>query len=145
MTLRKIFLDPTTKFHPDALLRHCERFADEKKIHALEAIADTSKDLRHVHIEEIYNLILDIYRELELYTYMTCNNIKRVLSKTDKKIVNNPNIRSILFRLKQDGDFVFRTRRQLQGRVNIILQNARKRHRTLQEVHREYLFAIQVQ
>ncbi|XP_032528915.2 leucine-rich PPR motif-containing protein, mitochondrial-like [Danaus plexippus] len=91
MTLRKIFLDPTTKFHPDALLRHCERFADEKKIHALEAIADTSKDLRHVHIEEIYNLILDIYQRednckdaLTLFYKMQENDIE-----PSKKFIEN--------------------------------------------------------
>ncbi|XP_045459667.1 leucine-rich PPR motif-containing protein, mitochondrial-like [Melitaea cinxia] len=61
-TLRKLFLDPTVKFHPDALMRHCERFADDKKVEALETIAECAKDLRHVPIEEIYNMILDVYQ-----------------------------------------------------------------------------------
>ncbi|XP_068626542.1 leucine-rich PPR motif-containing protein, mitochondrial isoform X2 [Battus philenor] len=61
-TLRRLLLDPTVKFHPDALLRRCERFADEKKVVALEMIADCIKDLRLFDVEEIYNLILDVYQ-----------------------------------------------------------------------------------
>ncbi|XP_060804000.1 leucine-rich PPR motif-containing protein, mitochondrial [Amyelois transitella] len=61
-TLRKMFLDPTVKFHPDALLRRCERFADEKKAQALENIAQCVRDLRHVDAEEIYEMILSIHQ-----------------------------------------------------------------------------------
>ncbi|CAH0405199.1 unnamed protein product [Chilo suppressalis] len=61
-TLRKMLLDPSVKFHPDALLRRCEKFADEKKIKPLEAIAECSKDLRHVDVDEVYNLILSVYQ-----------------------------------------------------------------------------------
>ncbi|XP_045768937.1 leucine-rich PPR motif-containing protein, mitochondrial [Maniola jurtina] len=61
-TLRKLLLDPTVKFHPDALMRHCERFADEKKIHALEAIAECAKKLRNFDVEEIYNMMLEVYQ-----------------------------------------------------------------------------------
>ncbi|KAJ8736098.1 hypothetical protein PYW08_006754 [Mythimna loreyi] len=59
-TLRKMFLDPSVKFHPDAILRRCERFADEKKISALETIAECAKDLRHIDSVEIYDMILDV-------------------------------------------------------------------------------------
>jgi hypothetical protein len=62
-TLRKMFLDPSVKFHPDALLRQCEKFADEKKIKPLEAIAESAKDLRRVDLERIYDMILDVCRE----------------------------------------------------------------------------------
>nr|XP_026486597.1 leucine-rich PPR motif-containing protein, mitochondrial-like [Vanessa tameamea] len=61
-TLRKLFLDPTIKFHPDALMRHCERFADEKKVEALEAIGECARDLRHINVEEIYNMILEVFQ-----------------------------------------------------------------------------------
>ncbi|XP_052737382.1 leucine-rich PPR motif-containing protein, mitochondrial [Bicyclus anynana] len=61
-TLRKLLLDPTVKFHPDALMRHCERFADEKKVDALEAIAECAKNLRQFNVEEIYNMILEVYQ-----------------------------------------------------------------------------------
>ncbi|KAM3967869.1 leucine-rich PPR motif-containing protein, mitochondrial [Aphomia sociella] len=61
-TLRKQFLDPTVKFHPDALLRRCERFADERKVQALETIAQCAKDLRHIDVDEIYELLLDVYQ-----------------------------------------------------------------------------------
>ncbi|CAK1602353.1 unnamed protein product [Parnassius mnemosyne] len=61
-TLRRLLLDPTVKFHPDALLRSCERFADEKKVGALETIAESLRDLRFVNVEEIYNMILDVYQ-----------------------------------------------------------------------------------
>ncbi|XP_075976120.1 leucine-rich PPR motif-containing protein, mitochondrial-like [Anticarsia gemmatalis] len=61
-TLRKILLDPSTRFHPDALRRRCERFADEKKAHALENIAECAKDIRHVDVPEIYELILDVHQ-----------------------------------------------------------------------------------
>ncbi|CAG4977600.1 unnamed protein product [Parnassius apollo] len=61
-TLRRLLLDPTVKFHPDALLRSCERFTDEKKVGALEAIAESVKDLRFFNVEEIYNMILDVYQ-----------------------------------------------------------------------------------
>lgn len=60
-TLRKMFLDPSLNFHPDALKRRCERFADEKKTQALENIAECARDLRHIVIEEIYELILDVH------------------------------------------------------------------------------------
>ncbi|CAB3256339.1 unnamed protein product [Arctia plantaginis] len=60
-TLRKMLLDPSLKFHPDALKRRCERFADEKKTHALENIAECARDLRHIDVEEIYELILDVH------------------------------------------------------------------------------------
>ncbi|XP_059051022.1 leucine-rich PPR motif-containing protein, mitochondrial-like [Achroia grisella] len=61
-TLRKLFLDPTVKFHPDALHRRCERFAEERKVDALETIAQCAKDLRHVDVDEIYELMLDVYQ-----------------------------------------------------------------------------------
>ncbi|XP_038207718.1 leucine-rich PPR motif-containing protein, mitochondrial [Zerene cesonia] len=61
-TLRKLFLDPSFRFHPEALLRRCERFADEKKIDALEAIAECSRGVRHVDTPEIYSLMLDVYQ-----------------------------------------------------------------------------------
>ncbi|XP_052757762.1 leucine-rich PPR motif-containing protein, mitochondrial-like [Galleria mellonella] len=61
-TLRKLFLDPTVKFHPDALLRRCERFADERKVLALEAIAQCAKDLRHIDIDGVYELMLDVFQ-----------------------------------------------------------------------------------
>ncbi|KAG6447060.1 hypothetical protein O3G_MSEX004728 [Manduca sexta] len=66
-TLRKLFLDPTVKFHPDALSRRCERFADEKKVNALETIAMCAKDLRHIDVDEIYELILDIHQRDDNY------------------------------------------------------------------------------
>ncbi|XP_049882196.1 leucine-rich PPR motif-containing protein, mitochondrial-like [Pectinophora gossypiella] len=59
-TLRKMLLDPTVRFHPDALLRRCERFADERKVHALETIAECGRDLRNVDVVEIYDMILDV-------------------------------------------------------------------------------------
>ncbi|KAJ8735797.1 hypothetical protein PYW07_007417 [Mythimna separata] len=59
-TLRKMFLDPSVKFHPDAIIRRCERFADEKKISALEAIAECARDIRHIDSLEIYDMILDV-------------------------------------------------------------------------------------
>ena len=62
-TLRKMFLDPTVRFHPDAIMRRCERFADEKKISALETIAECAKDVRHVDTQGIYDMILDILRK----------------------------------------------------------------------------------
>ncbi|XP_039757887.1 leucine-rich PPR motif-containing protein, mitochondrial-like [Pararge aegeria] len=61
-SLRKLLLDPTVKFHPDALMRHCERFADEKKVNALEAIAECANNLRHFDVEEIYNMMLGVYQ-----------------------------------------------------------------------------------
>ncbi|KAJ0182327.1 hypothetical protein K1T71_001696 [Dendrolimus kikuchii] len=66
-TLRKMFLDPKVKFHPDALLRRCERFADEKKVHVLETIAECVRDLRHLDVNEIYELILDVYQRDDDY------------------------------------------------------------------------------
>lgn len=62
-TLRKLFLDPNVRFHPDALLRRCERFADEKKTAALETVAECGKGLRRFEVEEIYDLILSVYRK----------------------------------------------------------------------------------
>ncbi|VVC95207.1 unnamed protein product, partial [Leptidea sinapis] len=61
-TLRKQFLEPQTKIHPEALLRYCERFADEKNLDALEAIAECSRGLRYIDPEEIYCLILNVYQ-----------------------------------------------------------------------------------
>ncbi|KAH9628360.1 hypothetical protein HF086_015890 [Spodoptera exigua] len=61
-TLRKIFLDPTIKIHPDAIMRRCERFADEKKVKALEVIAECARDLRRVDVIEIYDLMLDVHQ-----------------------------------------------------------------------------------
>ncbi|CAG4954237.1 unnamed protein product [Colias eurytheme] len=61
-TLRKLFLDPTFRFHPEALLRHCERFADDKKLDALDAIAECSRGVRNVDTAEIYSLMLDVYQ-----------------------------------------------------------------------------------
>lgn len=66
-TLRKLFLDPTVKFHPDAILRRCERFADEKKIKALESIAECAKDLRSIDIRDIYDLMLDVLQRDDNY------------------------------------------------------------------------------
>ncbi|XP_045536900.1 leucine-rich PPR motif-containing protein, mitochondrial [Papilio machaon] len=61
-TLRKMLLDPKVKFHPDALLRHCERFADEKKISALETVAECVKDLRFFNVQDLYNMMLEVYQ-----------------------------------------------------------------------------------
>ncbi|CAG9796380.1 unnamed protein product [Diatraea saccharalis] len=66
-TLRKMLLDPSVKFHPDALMRRCEKFADEKKIKPLEIIAECSKDLRRVDVDEIYELILSVYQREDNY------------------------------------------------------------------------------
>ncbi|CAH4031371.1 unnamed protein product [Pieris brassicae] len=66
-TLRQLFLDPKFTFHPEALLRYCERFADEKRLDALEAIAECTKDLRHLDVMEIYNLMLDVYQREDDY------------------------------------------------------------------------------
>lgn len=90
-TLRKIFLDPTMKFHPDAILRRCERFALEKKISALETIAECAKDLRHVDIDRIYDMMLTVYQReddtkgaLALWYKMFDNDVT-----PSKKFVNN--------------------------------------------------------
>ncbi|XP_072940263.1 leucine-rich PPR motif-containing protein, mitochondrial-like isoform X2 [Epargyreus clarus] len=61
-TLRKTLLDPAVRFHSDALLRYCERFADDKRLAALENIAECAKDLRHFDVDEVYNMILDVYQ-----------------------------------------------------------------------------------
>uniref|UniRef100_A0A2H1V3W5 SFRICE_028910 n=1 Tax=Spodoptera frugiperda TaxID=7108 RepID=A0A2H1V3W5_SPOFR len=61
-TLRKLFLDPTIKIHPDAILRRCERFADEKKVKPLEVIAECARDLRRVDVIELYDLMLDVHQ-----------------------------------------------------------------------------------
>ncbi|XP_026738894.1 leucine-rich PPR motif-containing protein, mitochondrial-like [Trichoplusia ni] len=66
-TLRKLFLDPSVKFHPDAIVRRCERFADEKKVKALETLAECARDLRHVDTSEIYDLILDVHQRDDNY------------------------------------------------------------------------------
>ncbi|CAK1540253.1 unnamed protein product [Leptosia nina] len=66
-TLRSLLLDPTFTYHPEALLRYCERFADEKRLDALEAIAECSKDLRHIDVNEIYNLMLGVYQRDDDY------------------------------------------------------------------------------
>ncbi|XP_022130285.2 leucine-rich PPR motif-containing protein, mitochondrial [Pieris rapae] len=66
-TLRQLFLDPKFSFHPEALLRYCERFANEKRLDALEAIAECTKDLRHLDVMEIYNLMLDVYQRDDDY------------------------------------------------------------------------------
>ncbi|CAH0727544.1 unnamed protein product, partial [Brenthis ino] len=61
-SLRKLFLDPSIKFHPEALMRHCERFADEKKVDALETIVECGRDIRHIDVEAICNMILDVFQ-----------------------------------------------------------------------------------
>ncbi|XP_063616303.1 leucine-rich PPR motif-containing protein, mitochondrial [Cydia splendana] len=61
-TLRKMFLDPNVKFHPDALLRRCERFADEKKTAPLHTIAECAKDTRRIDLDEVYELILSVHQ-----------------------------------------------------------------------------------
>ncbi|XP_028159068.1 leucine-rich PPR motif-containing protein, mitochondrial-like isoform X1 [Ostrinia furnacalis] len=61
-TLRKLFLDPSVTFHPDALLRRCERFADERKVKPLETIAECANGVRRVPVQEVYDLMLDVYQ-----------------------------------------------------------------------------------
>ncbi|KOB73333.1 putative leucine rich protein [Operophtera brumata] len=66
-TLRKLFLDPTVKFHPDALLRRCERFSTEKKVAALEAIAQCVRGCRRLDESRVYELILDVHQRDDNY------------------------------------------------------------------------------
>ncbi|KAI5645009.1 leucine-rich PPR motif-containing protein, mitochondrial [Phthorimaea operculella] len=61
-SLRKVLLDPAIKVHPDGILRHCERFADAKKLHALKNIAECAKDLKHIDVADIYDLMLEVYQ-----------------------------------------------------------------------------------
>ncbi|XP_004930031.2 leucine-rich PPR motif-containing protein, mitochondrial isoform X1 [Bombyx mori] len=61
-TIRKLFLDPKVNFHPEALYRRCERFADEKKLKALECIAECARDVRRVNVDDIYELMLDVHQ-----------------------------------------------------------------------------------
>ncbi|KAL0850878.1 hypothetical protein ABMA28_006787 [Loxostege sticticalis] len=61
-TLRKLLLDPSVTFHPDALLRRCERFVDEKKVKPLETIVECARGVRRVPAQEIYDLMLDVYQ-----------------------------------------------------------------------------------
>ncbi|XP_048489346.1 leucine-rich PPR motif-containing protein, mitochondrial [Plutella xylostella] len=81
-TLRKLLLDPTMTFHPEALLRRCERFAHEKKLAALEAIAECARERRGFNVEDIYELILSVHQRddnvrdaLSLWNKMQENDI----------------------------------------------------------------------
>ncbi|XP_053615995.1 leucine-rich PPR motif-containing protein, mitochondrial-like [Plodia interpunctella] len=90
-TLRKLFLDPTVKFHPDALLRRCERFADEKRVHALENIANAVRDLRRVDVDEIYEMILDVYQRDDNSSAATnlFNRMQEIEVTPSQKFVRN--------------------------------------------------------
>lgn len=70
-TLRKLLLDPTMTFHPEALLRRCERFAHEKKLAALEAIAECARERRGFNVEDIYELILSVHRKLTEWSFVS--------------------------------------------------------------------------
>ncbi|KAJ2948053.1 hypothetical protein O0L34_g9850 [Tuta absoluta] len=61
-SLRRVLLNPAVKVHPDAIIRHCVRFADAKKLHALENIAECAKDLKLIDVADIYDLMLEVYQ-----------------------------------------------------------------------------------